>query len=61
MLPATTIAMILTLTQQVTAAPLPGSAAMGLALIGGIAIFARFPSSRHKRRRLQGGLARPRN
>lgn len=36
--------------QAVFTAPLPGSAAMGIALIGGVAMFARFPSSRRKRR-----------
>lgn len=34
---------------DVTAAPLPSSALMGMALIGGVAAFARFPQ--HKRRR----------
>lgn len=49
---------LLLIAQAVFTAPLPGSAAMGLALIGGVAVFARFPSSRRKRPRKRGLGAR---
>ncbi len=45
--------MLMLAEQTPLAIPLPGSALMGLALMGGFAAFARFPSS--KRRRKRGG------
>jgi hypothetical protein len=46
----TTAVILLLLEQGPLIAPLPGSALMGLALMGGFAAFARFPSSRRKRK-----------